>query len=117
MNEIVLSISLLLGTPAVPAGTQNGPVPQAVSDEALSGMTTDQLIENAQEALLQSKDATARAVLAMLRNRGESIDPRLTFNEAVTAYRMGDYEQARALFQAASELAQAQDNNEKIKRE
>ena len=111
MNELILAISLILGTPAASAADRTS-TESIASEDSLNELSTEQLIRNAQRALLESKDASARAALAMLRNRGESIDPRLSFNEAITAYRMGDYEQARELFEAASELAQTQNKQE-----
>ena len=112
MYGIILTLFLLIGTPAASVMDKVPPAGPVSSDETLSTMTTEQLLRNAQEALLESKDASARAALAMLRNRGGSSDPRLPFNEAITAYRMGDYDQARDLFQTATELAQSQNNQE-----
>ncbi len=111
MNILVVTLSIMTATPAItPVSEADLPSRiQALQDQQIP---VAQLLREARTALDEGDHETARAALAAARSQMTTPDPRVTFNEAVSAYNMGDYAAARDLFAEASESAQAGRNQE-----
>ncbi|MCH2134819.1 MAG: hypothetical protein MK116_13845, partial [Phycisphaerales bacterium] len=102
MIKSTILLLAMLGTPA----------PATMSSETNAVTPVNELLQTAQDAIVAGDDATARAALAAARQQMKMPDPRVTFNEAISAYRMGDYAGARDLFAVAAEDARVQGNQD-----
>ena len=69
MNELILAISLILGTPAASAADRTS-TESIASEDSLNELSTEQLIRNAEGGWLESRDASARARLGDAEEQG-----------------------------------------------